>query len=113
MRDATSPARWPPIPSATTKRSYSLSTTKESSLCSRWSPTSLSPAASARIKAPNPPTRKEFHPHPRVSSESTVLGTRPSRANLPPVRPCGLHRLDLEDVFFLVGDHGVHLLDPL
>src|ERR1700735_3124846 len=94
MRDATSPARWPPMPSATTKRSYSLSTTKESSLCSRWSPTSLSPAASARIKAPNPPTRKEFHPHRRVSGES-----RPGS--------------DLEDVLFLVGDHGVHVLDAL
>src|SRR5215471_7279687 len=70
MREATSPARCPPMPSATTKRSYSLSTTKESSLCSRWSPTSLSPAATARIKATKPPTGKDFHPPTRVSSRS-------------------------------------------
>src|ERR1700722_12962602 len=114
MRDATSPARWPPMPSATTKRSYSLSTTNESSLCSRWSPTSLSPAASARIKAPNPPT-KEFHPPRGVSSESSV-GRSVSDRDLGHGLGHGLSldnvtHLHLENVFFFVRDGRVDLLD--
>src|ERR1700722_10285264 len=97
------------MPSATTKRSYSLSTTKESSLCSRWSPTSLSPAASARIKAPNPPTRKEFHPHRRVSSESGLPGAHAFGQSRD--RPCRASHL--EDVLLLVGDHRIDVLHGL
>src|SRR5579884_3570262 len=105
--DATSPARCPPIPSATTNRSYSFSTTNESSLCSRWSPTSLSPAATARIKAPNPPTRKEFHPHRRVSS----VRRRVSRSR--PLAWASLRPSDLEDVLLLVSDHLIDVLDAV
>src|SRR5262245_7082240 len=52
--DATSPALWPPIPSATTNRSNSLRIQKLSSLCSLWSPTSVSPAATTFIRVVAP-----------------------------------------------------------
>ena len=43
---ATSPAAWPPIPSATTKRPSSLSNERASSLCLRFLPTSVRPKTS-------------------------------------------------------------------
>src|SRR5579883_869160 len=98
--DATSPARWPPIPSATTYKSYSLSTTNESSLCSRWSPTSLSPAAIARIKWRRSSNGKRLS---SVDKGVKVARCR-SRAGTQ------LDASDLEDVLFFVRDHRVDLL---
>src|SRR5262245_29953994 len=46
IRAATSPAAWPPMPSATMKRPSERSTAKASSLCFRLRPTSVSPKAS-------------------------------------------------------------------
>ena len=50
---ATSPDRCPPIPSATAQTRYSGKRRRLSSLCSRCSPTSLIPWATARIRIKN------------------------------------------------------------
>src|SRR5215467_12894226 len=100
--DATSPARCPPMPSATTKRSYSFSTTKESSLCSRWSPTSLIPAATARITVcASPPTSNGKRVSPvLLGVKDTHLPVVPSLPVSAPSQKPG--RSHLEDVLLLV-----------
>src|SRR5512141_357841 len=51
IRDAISPAAWPPIPSPTRNRRASSSTRKASSLCCRWRPTCVSPKALTSIRS--------------------------------------------------------------
>src|SRR5215475_8164002 len=50
---ATSPAAWPPIPSATTKKPSAGSKARASSLCLRFRPTSVKPNASIRAMTPS------------------------------------------------------------
>ena len=64
---ATSPAAWPPMPSATTKSESFLSTRKLSSLCSRTRPTSV--AAKKRMASVDIcPEGYVFHKRPSTSS---------------------------------------------
>ena len=53
-REATSPAAWPPIPSATANRPRSALTRKESSFTSRRRPTSDTPKASRTMMVSAP-----------------------------------------------------------
>src|SRR6187399_3090325 len=99
-RLATSPARCPPMPSATMNRRWSLRIAKLSSLWSRWSPTSLIPAAMARMRSFGGaglclPPRQQHTVSCQVSPVKQGAGG-------------SVATLDREDLFFLGGDDLVH-----
>src|SRR6185436_2345639 len=71
MREAISPAAWPPIPSATRNRRASLSTRYESSLCCLCFPTCVSPNAFTSIPSP---LLEEGEPLSRLGAPLTQLG---------------------------------------
>ena len=111
---ATSPAAWPPMPSATTKRPSEMSMTNESSLCFRFRPMSVNPNARKFIAISGSSLRRavgarlfETAPHlgrirrPAHRFEIALLGARP-QTRLPEDQPgvlqeaalCGSIRID-------------------
>src|SRR5207248_6935038 len=71
IREAISPAAWPPMPSATRNRRASLSTRYESSLCCRCLPTCVSPNAFTSIPSP---LLKKGEPFPCLGAPLAQVG---------------------------------------